>query len=83
MKEHPEINYPCMWGYTVIGRSAEAMRASLVSLLAGKKYTIHFSKKSLRENYCSLRITVEVTSEAERIDLYNKLKHEGSIQVVL
>ena len=82
-QESPEITYPCEWGYRVIGTTEEPMRNSIASILGDKNYSISRSNVSKGGKYLSLSLTLVVDSEVERIEIYESLKANGEIKMVL
>ena len=83
MKRRPKITYPCVWGYTVIGKDKAEIKKAIETTLSGKKYTVNISKKSSKGNYCSLRIALEVQTDQERNEVYNRLCKFPQIKIVL
>ena len=42
----PEIQYPCLWEYKVIGEDEFAMRQAIAELLSELDYEVTFSRSS-------------------------------------
>ena len=83
MEPKLKIEYPCLWGYTVVGQDEQGMRKILETVLLRHKYTLNCSKMSSNGKYCSIRVSVKVGSEEERLYLYNELSSHSCIKVVL
>jgi putative lipoic acid-binding regulatory protein len=83
MRGEVAIDYPCLWGYTVIGTDERSLISAVRRVVENNKYTINLSKKSERGRYCSLRLSVRVNSQEERKDIYNRLGEITSVRAVL
>lgn len=82
-EEKADITYPCEWGYRIIGTSKENMENSVSSLISGKEYSLTESNKSSGGKYTSLILSLIVENEDERISLFNSLKSNNEIKMVL
>ncbi len=83
MEPKLKIEYPCLWGYTVVGRDKQEMLKALKTVFLCHKYTFNFSKFSSKGKYCSIKVSVEVVSEEERLRLHHKLNSCPNVKVVL
>lgn len=79
----PEINYPCEWHYRIIGTIEESMRKAAESVSIGKKYNLVASNQSSGGKYFSLQLSVLVENEEERLAIFEKLKANPEIKMVL
>lgn len=69
----PEIDYPCKWGYKLIGRDQEVMRGVVKKIVGEKEHTLKPSKTSSKGTFVSLHLEVLVFSHDERIFIYEEL----------
>lgn len=81
--DKPEIIYPCDWSYRIVGTSEEEIRNGVVALLKEKLFSMELSNTSGKGTYVSLRLTTEVSSEAERIALFEAIKGLPVVKMVL
>lgn len=81
--ERPEIQYPCEWTYKVIGINPEKIISAIEKSSLNLDYDITPSNISSNGKYCSLNFKLEVTSEAARDLIYEKLKKHPDIVMVL
>ncbi len=76
------IDYPCLWNYTVIGSDESGMRAAIADVTAGAG-DVRASRSSATGKYVSLNIAVQVENEQRRIAIYEALRKEPSVKMVL
>ena len=79
----PEINYPCVWQYKVIGTDHKAIQAALSEKLGDAPYSLSQSRTSKKGKYISLNLELTVHNEEQRLDLYKTLTAHPSIKLVL
>lgn len=79
----PEIQYPCPWGYKVIGRSPEDLTQAVTEVLAGCAFSVTPSHTSKGGSYHCLNVETIVASEPQRLDLYERLRRHPAIRMVL
>lgn len=80
----PQIDYPCVWGYRVIGLHKEHVERAIHNVFAGKNVDIspieHHSKS---HKYVALNCKVNVENDKERLDFFNALvAQEGIVMVI-
>ncbi len=80
--DKPVIDYPCEWGYRLIGRDEEALRLAVTFVLE-IEYELKIGNRSENDRYCSLHLKVKVHSEEERLGLFDKLKNRPEVIYVL
>lgn len=78
----PEIIYPCLWLYKVIGEDAIAL-ARAINTVCPAPAVIVPSKTSSGGKYCSLNVEIEVADEAARLAIYQNLKNHLAVKMVL
>ncbi len=80
--QKPNIVYPCVWEYRIIGESEERLR-ELVFEVMPREYNIKLGKHSAQGHFVSVYVSVEVQSESERNDIFVHLKQDKSVKMVL
>lgn len=78
-----DIEYPCRWTYKIIGQDEAMLREAVTGVLAESRYTITPSNRSRTGKYLCLNIETEVHDEARRIEIYEALRHNSVITMVL
>ncbi len=89
--QKPKINYPCPWGYKVIGSDEktvhQAIRDCLHDCLENDKderpVEIGSSRTSGGGKYVSVGLTVEVMNEEERNIIFQALADRPEIKMVI
>ena len=79
----PIINYPCDWQYKVIGTDVDKMIKAIEIIADGMEYKISSSNVSAKGNYFSINLKVFVTSEVIRDLIFEKLKANECVKMVL
>jgi len=79
----PIINYPCDWQYKVIGTDLDELIKAIEIVADGMEYKISSSNVSSKGNYFSINLKVFVTSEVIRDIIFEKLKANEFVKMVL
>lgn len=79
----PEISYPCLWSYRIIGRQALEVRAAVATIVGRQQYELSAANTSSGGKYLSFELRLTVTSDAERLSLFTRLADHADILFVL
>ena len=79
----PQMDYPCPWGYKVIGRDRELLCNAVAEVMAECAHTVIPAHSSKSGAYHCLNVETTVASEAERLALYERLRCHPAILMVL
>ena len=82
-KEELKIVYPHPWAYVVIGMNEHDVRAAIHDVLHSRAHEVEFSKSSTQGKYVSLRVTMIVQDEDDRLRIYNELNDHPSTKIVI
>jgi putative lipoic acid-binding regulatory protein len=82
-KKKVQLEYPCHWVYKIIGPNENQMRSAVAEIICDRTYKISLSHSSEKAKYQCLNIELSVESESHRMALYEALKTNPSIKVVL
>ena len=83
LEQKPEINFPCEWGYKVIGADKAKLETAIETSFGDKAYSIAKTAKSSKGNYTSISIKLTVFSQEEIDKFYNALSKQSDIKIVL
>jgi len=91
MSQKPNIEYPCQWGYKVIGSDEETVHQAIRDCLSEclevedneRSLEIGSSRISGGGKYVSVGLTVEVLSEDERNIIFQALANRPEIKMVI
>ena len=81
--ERPEIEYPCIWVYKVIGQDCTLLKKIITSTCAPQNVKISHSNTSSGGKYHSLNAELTVKDEATRLAIYDTLKNSPGVKFVL
>lgn len=79
----PDIQYPCPWGYKVIGADLERLQNAIAEVLQELPHTVTPSHRSLTGKYHCLDVEIVVTSEECRLSIYEGLRRHPAVKIVL
>jgi putative lipoic acid-binding regulatory protein len=79
----PQIEYPCVWSYQVIGSDEGLVRSAVAGIVLERIHTLELTKTSRTGKYCSLLLEVEVAGEAERLAIFEALAAHEAVSIVL
>jgi uncharacterized protein len=79
----PEIRYPCVWQYKVIGREHSLIKEAIEEICAPVPVSITYSHSSSSGKYHSYNAEIEVQDEEARIAIYRALHNHSAIQIVI
>ena len=81
--EKPEINYPCEWGYKIIGTSDSRLEACVFEIIGSREYTIGKGKSSSKGKFYALTATCEVASEEDRNAIFKAFQDHCDVKMVI
>jgi uncharacterized protein len=79
----PEIEYPCLWLYKVIGKDPKSIRDAIVAACPSIPVRISPSHSSSQGTYLSFNAEIEVKDEPMRLAIYQSLTSHPAIKFVL
>ena len=79
----PEIHYPCVWQYKVIGADGESVQRAVREICKPVPVSITYSHSSSSGKYHSFNAEIEVQDDEARLSLYRALQDHPDIKVVL
>ncbi|MEJ2058002.1 MAG: DUF493 domain-containing protein [Desulfofustis sp.] len=82
-QKKPDIDYPCIWEYKVIGSDENILRAVIYAACAPAVPTITLSNVSSRGTYFSLNASLEVADEKMRLRIFNHLQSSPDVKIVI
>lgn len=79
----PEIDYPCIWNYKVIGNNVDDILAAVKDSVLGLEYSVRPSNVSRTGKYFSFNISIEVPNEVVRDLVFENLQKNDHIKFVI
>jgi len=77
------LEYPCNWEYKLITDSSDDLKDSIKELLGKRNYKLVFSKKSKNGKYDSYILSLVVHSDEDRKSIYESLKKDKNIKIII
>ena len=81
--EKPIIEYPCSWQFKIIGEESKSIEIAVKEVMGDLNHDLTDSKKSSSGKYISKNLECTVSSEDERLNIFNMLKASKFIKMVL
>ena len=81
--EQLDLDYPCPWEYRVIGADLATLEAAVGAVMGDRQHSCEPGNTSEGGRWCTLVVSLEVTSEDERVSLYRALQARDDIKIVL
>jgi len=81
--QSPEILYPCIWSYQVIGVDEALLRAAVLEVVGDLPHTLRPGNVSKGGKYRSLGLEARVETELERLRIFECLSKHPAIRFVL
>ncbi len=81
--DRPEILYPCTWTYKVIGEDRDLLEGVITEACSPHPVTISLSHSSSKGKYHSVNAELVVPDETFRLKIYEILKNNSAVRIVL
>jgi putative lipoic acid-binding regulatory protein len=81
--QKPKIEYPCEWGYKVIGTDVNKILAAIKEASMGLTYDVTPSNISKNGKYFSINFSLQVPNEVVRNLIYEKLDKNPEVKMVI
>lgn len=82
-QEHADLEYPCTWIYKVIGEDCTLIKDVITKSCSPLPVSITHSHSSSKGKYHSLNAELVVPSEEVRLQIYERLKTDPAVKIVL
>ena len=79
----PEIHYPTVWAYRLIGEDQEAIRRAVVEVVGELDFELRSGNESAGGRYRSLALELVVLSHEQRRAIFQGLAEHPDIRVVI
>lgn len=82
-QEKPQIDYPCEWGFKLIGKDQKALEETIADILSHKEYRCHFGNASRNGKFISYNAYCEVDDETERNTIFKAFESHKDVNMVM
>jgi len=79
----PEIRYPCVWTYRIIGWDEPRLRAVVAEVVGDGEHRLLLARESSTGKYRTLQLELEVRDEAHRTDIFTLISQHPDVRFVL
>jgi len=83
MPDKPEINYPCEWGYKIIGRDKERLKACVSEIMNAREFKCIDGNSSAKGTFHTLNAKCIVFSQDERDELFRCFSEHEAVKMVI
>ena len=82
-KEKPKITYPTRWGYKIIGRDKEKLKACIEEVMGDKEHLSAPGNTSKKGNFHSYNASCMVQSQEERDRIFKAFQDHDDVDMVI
>ena len=79
----PKINYPCNWGFKIIGTDKEKLESCIFDIMAHRNYKCREGNISSKGKSISINADCEVSSQEERDELFKAFRDHCDVKMVI
>ncbi|MCY3004115.1 MAG: DUF493 domain-containing protein [Planctomycetota bacterium] len=79
----PEIDYPCLWTYRIIGWDEPRIRAAVAELIGELEYKLVLARESSTGKYRTLQLEITVRDEEHRHSLFARIAKHPDVRFVI
>lgn len=81
--EKPDIDYPCEWGYKLIGRDKKALEVCIFDIVGKRAYKTKGGNSSSKGKFHSLNMTCKVESQIDRDVIFKAFSNHKDVKMVI
>lgn len=82
-KTKPDIDYPCEWGYKIIGTDKTALEACISEVMSERRHSIKDGNRSSKGKFVSMNTQCKVESEEDRDRLFKAFSDHLAVKMVI
>jgi len=81
--EKPQIDYPCEWGYKVIGTDQAKLEAVIFEVMGSRDYKRKGGNSSSKGKFHSLSTACQVESQEDRDNIFKAFQEHKDVKMVI
>ncbi|CAA6800964.1 MAG: Proposed lipoate regulatory protein YbeD [uncultured Sulfurovum sp.] len=81
--EKPDIEYPCEWGYKLIGKDKTKLEACIFDIVGDRAYKTKRGNSSSKGKFHSLNMTCKVESQLDRDKIFKAFSDHIDVKMVI
>ncbi len=82
-KTKPDIEYPCEWGYKIIGTSKSDLEACISEIMDGRRYSTREGNVSSKGKFVTMNSQCKVTSQEDRDLIFKAFSDHPAVKMVI
>jgi putative lipoic acid-binding regulatory protein len=82
-KTRPDIEYPCEWGYKIIGVDKSKLEACIFDVMGDREYSTRAGNSSSKGKFHSLNAKCSVSSQDERDTIFKAFEEHVDVKMVI
>ena len=79
----PDIEYPCEWGYKLIGTDKVALQACIFDVVGKRAYKTKGGNTSSKGKFHSINMQCNVESEEDRNKIFKTFSDHPAVKMVI
>lgn len=79
----PDIEYPCEWGFKLIGTDKTALHASIFEIVGERVYKTKGGNTSSKGKFHSLNMRCKVKSQMDRDKIFKAFSEHNDVKMVI
>ena len=81
--EKPNIEYPCEWGYKIIGTDNNKLEAVIFEVMGSRSYKTKGRNSSSKGKFHALSTACQVESQEDRDTLFKAFQDHKDVKMVI
>ena len=81
--EKPDIEYPCEWGYKLIGTDKVALEACIFDIVGKRAYKTKGGNTSSKGKFHSINMTCKVENQIDRDTIFKAFSDHKDVKMVI
>ena len=79
----PDIEYPCEWGYKLIGTDKIALQACIFDVVGERAYETKEGNTSSKGKFHSFNMRCKVESQKDRDEIFKAFSENSAVKMVI
>ncbi len=79
----PQISYPCVWTYRIIGWDEPRLRAVVAEVIGRHEHRLQLARESSGGKYRTLQLELEVRDDAHRSEIFARISQHPDVRFVI
>jgi len=81
--EKPKIEYPCDWGYKIIGKDKMLLETAIFEVMGTRDYKTPTSNSSSKGKFHALSTACRVESQTDRDAIFQSFQNHVAVKMVI